>query len=140
MAFPLGIEPILKKGKESFFLAPLTYSYIYFVNQEITWYLVLTISTLALALLMYVEQEIRDDLGDKYVEVKPWLYGETLVVIFWIFSNIHIYYLYIWPLNWRNDATLAGLGLINMAYAFGWVVDKIYARKYSKHYEGIEDS
>lgn len=137
MAFPLGIEPILKKGKESFFLAPLTYAYLAYTNQSCNVYFWLTILTLVSALIMYVDREIREDLQDDYFELTPWVWFETVNVVFWIGANIYIYYLFVTTLNWGSDANLAGLGLINMTYLAGWFVDKIYARKYAAHYEGV---
>ncbi|WP_344521287.1 hypothetical protein, partial [Paractinoplanes durhamensis] len=125
--------------KESFFLAPLTYSYIYFVNQEKRIFLILAITTLASALVMYVEKEIREDLKEDYFEVTPWLYPETANLAFWMISNFYIYYLFIFTLEWQSDATLAGLGLVNLAYGIGWAVDKVYAYKYSKYYSDITD-
>ncbi len=137
MSFPLGIEPVLKKGKESFFLAPLTYSYIYFVNQDEQKFLILSMLTLTSALVMYVEAEMREDLEDDYFEVTPWLWVETINVAFWIAANFYLYFLFVCSLNWRGDATLAGLGLVNLTYLIGWIVDKVYARKYEKHYAEI---
>ena len=139
------LRHILERRRYSYYLTPMTFGYfhylfktgeIWFFKFDDLWLYLMLISGFA-ATLMFVEEEIREDVDD-YFEVSPWVYFETANLVVWAILTLYVVYSYLTWVNWNQDFWLSALGFVNLTYLIGWVVDKIFAYKYSKYYADDE--
>ncbi|KAB1197731.1 MULTISPECIES: hypothetical protein [Haloferax] len=147
------IKLILKRRREAFYLLPLTFGYFYHEFNSCTiWYLsnlsfwpwttcrawfYLMVITGFTASVMYIDSEIREDLGDDFKEVELWVCVEIVPILISGLSLFYILLVYSFKIDWTTDFWLAALGFANVMYGLRWITDKIYAYKYDKHYSDL---